>query len=208
MAVVPHPAMPIGTIRPHDIFLLLVTGAAYEFVVRLVQLSVKRKPTSVKQRDVALKGLELRVKKSRAIGPSAFVETSKLERQLLAEEKALAELAEQRQARSAQCQKWTRNAGYIFSLLVFVLWYGVPVLEFSADRIFAPGAVLTQIERQEAAVASFETFLFPLSYIGMGLKVSKWGIVNPRASAGALLVVWSAQMTVGKIMEGVEALCL
>ena len=67
---------------------------------------------------------------------------------------------------------------------------------------------MTQLERQESAISSFEMFLFPLSYIGMGIKVSKWGLNNPRASTGALLVMWSAQVTVSKIMDGIEALCL
>jgi hypothetical protein len=200
--------MPVGAVRPNDIFLLLAIGAMYEFVVRLILLFVKRKPTAIKRREVALKGLEIRVKKSRALGPSAFVETSKLERQQLAEEKALSELSQQRQARSEQVQRLVRNAGYTLSLLVFIVWYRVPVLEFSADRIFSSDTIMTQSERQEAAISSFEMFLFPLSYIGMGIRVSKWGLNNPRASTGALLVMWSAQVCVSKIMDGIEALCL
>ena len=208
MGVIPHPTMPVGTIRPNDIFLLLAIGATYEFVVRSILLFVKRKPTSIRQREVALKGLEIRVKKSRTKGPSAFVETSKLERQQLAEEKALSEASEQRRATSEQFERLARNAGYTLSLLVFVLWYGVPVLEFSADRVFSSDTIMTQLERQESAISSFEMFLFPLSYIGMGIKVSKWGLNNPRASTGALLVMWSAQVTVSKVMDGIEALFL
>jgi hypothetical protein len=208
MGVIPHPTMPVGTIRPNDIFLLLAIGATYEFIIRLLLLITKRKPASIKQREVALDLLAIRVRKSRALGPPAFVETSKLERQQLAEEKALSELSQERQSRSELYQRLARNAGYTLSLLVFIMWYGVPVLEFSSDRIFTPDKILTQSERQEAAISSFEMFLFPLSYIGMGIKVSKWGLNNPRASTGALLVMWSAQMTVSKIMDGIDALCL
>jgi hypothetical protein len=208
MGLVPHPPMPLGTLRPNDIILLLVVGAVFELVTRLVLISLKRKPNSIRQREYALKLLEQRVKKSRGLGPPAFVETSKLERQQLAEEKALSDAAEVRTRTFQRAERLTRNMGTAVSFVVFLLWYGVPVMEFSAHRIVSPDRVLSQAEGQEAAIAAFEAYLFPLSYIGLGLKVSKWGMVNPRASSGALLVVWSAQTTVGKIMEGVEALCL
>lgn len=200
--------MPVGTLRPYDIVLLLAIGAGFELVTRVVLIGLKRKPEAVRRREYALKDLERRVKRSRDLGPPAFVETSKLERQQLAEEKALGEAADVRGRTLERYERLTRNMGMALSATVFAVWYGVPVMEFSGDRIVSLDKVLSTTEGQEAAIAAFETCLFPLSYIGMGLKVSKWGMLNPRASSGALLVVWAAQMTVGKIMDGVEALCI
>jgi hypothetical protein len=91
--------------------------------------------------------------------------------------------------------------------IVFFCWYGVPVMEFSGERVLSPDMILSRKESQDAAISAFDAYLFPLSYLGIGVKISKLGLANPRASTGALLVVWAAQTTVGKIMDGVEALC-
>jgi hypothetical protein len=207
MGYVPHPPMPVGTLRPNDIILLLGLGACFEFVTRIVLFLFKRKPTSIRQREMALKILDKKVKKSRALGPPAFVETSKLERQQLAEQRALAETAEKRRKTFERVERLAKNISMALNVAVFVMWYGVPIMEFSGERIVSPDVVMTQTESQEAAISAFEACLFPFSYVGVGLKISKWGMVNPRASTGALLVLWSAQQTVGKIMDGVDALC-
>lgn len=87
MGLVPHDVMPIGTIRPYDILLLLAVGAIFEVVTRSMLILFKRKPDAIRKREYALKALDKKLKLSRALGPQAFVETSKLERQYLAEEK-------------------------------------------------------------------------------------------------------------------------
>ncbi|KAG7359856.1 hypothetical protein IV203_034954 [Nitzschia inconspicua] len=205
---VPHPTMPVGTLRPTDMVLMLVLGAIVELTTRLILLVFKRKPTSIRKREAALKVLGRRVKKSRALGPPAFVETSKLERQELKEQRALVELAEKRRAKLQRYERFVKNAGMALNLIVFAIYYGIPMMEFSGHRVHPGEVVLTQQESQEAAISAFEACLFPLSYVGMGVKISKWGMVNPRASTGALLVLWSAQMTVGKIMDGIDALVM
>jgi hypothetical protein len=205
---VPHPTMPVGTLRPYDISLLLALGAIVELTTRLFLLLFKRKPASVRKREAALKVLGTRVKKSRALGPPAFVETSKLERQELKEQKALSDWAVQRRLKVERYERLVKNVGMALNLIIFVLYYGIPMMEFSGHRMHSPDVVLTQQESQEAAISAFEACLFPLSYVGMGVKISKWGMVNPRASTGALLVLWSAQMTIGKIMDGIDALVM
>jgi hypothetical protein len=207
MGLIPHNLMPVGTVRPYDILILLAIGAIFEFATRILLLFYKRKPDSIRKREYALKVLEQRVKKSRALGPPSFVETSKLERQMLAEEKKLTELAEKRTVKLEQNEKLIKNLGYAFNILVLFCWYGVPVMEFSGERILSPDMILSQKESQNAAISAFDAYLFPLSYLGIGVKISKLGLANPRSSTGALLVVWAAQTTVGKIMDGVEALC-
>ena len=92
------------------------------------------------------------------------------------------------------------------NFVIFLCWYGVPVMEFSGDRVLSPDVLLSRKESAEAAISAFNSYLFPLNYLGMGVRISKLGLANPRASTGALLVVWAAQMTVAKIMDGVEAL--
>ena len=199
--------MPIGAVRPYDILILLAIGAILELSTRLSLFSSKIKPASIRKREYDLKELEKKVKKSRALGPHAFVETSKLERQQLAEEKKLSEVAETRQKALAEKEKLVKRIGNLVYLLVFVIWFGVPIMEFSGERLLTPGVLLSRTESAEAAIAAFGTYLFPLNLMGMGIRIQKLGLESPKSSTGALLVVWAAQMTVGQIMDGVEALC-
>ena len=56
----------------------------------------------------------------------------------------------------------------------------------------------------------FKALLFPVSYVGIGTKIAKWGI-DPEvatSSIGALVVMWSAQVTTGKLMDAVDAYIL
>lgn len=205
MGYLPHPQVPLGHLRPNDIFLLLFMGALWEFITRFMLLRYKAKPLKLKQRANNLQVLELKVKAARNKGPSAFVETSKLERQLLAEEKALAEITEQRKLKQTQMKKRMKIANYSVSALIFAMWYSIPIMEFAAHRIETT-EVLSAEEGQDFAISAFKAFLFPISVVGVGLKVSKWGLNNPKTSSGALLVFWSAQTTVAKIMDAVDAL--
>ena len=111
--------MPIGAVRPYDILILLAVGATFEFCTRLSLVSSKRKPGSIRKREFALKDLEKRVKKSRALGPHAFVETSKLERQLLAEEKKLNDLAETRQKTLKKKENMIKKISTLLNFIVF-----------------------------------------------------------------------------------------
>jgi len=52
----------------------------------------------------------------------------------------------------------------------------------------------------------FKRALFPISYVGMGQKLSKWGLgASADSSIGALMVLWSAQVTVGKLFDAIDA---
>lgn len=52
--------------------------------------------------------------------------------------------------------------------------------------------------------------LFPISFVGFGFKVSKWGMTEESVatSLGALVVMWSGSGFVGQIFDGVEHLLL
>lgn len=209
MPYIPHPSVPLGHLRPYDIILLLSLGAAWELICRVVLMKVKRKPTAIKRRELALKELERDIVYHRSLGPQAFVKTSKLERQQLAEEKELGTLAEERKAKLSKIEKIVRKVDLAICAVIFILWYGISIMEFSAHRVDTPMSELLSAEQgQELAISSFKAFLFPLSFVGLGIKISKWGLASPKSSTGALLVFWSAQTTVAKLMDGVEALYL
>jgi hypothetical protein len=94
---IPHPAVVLSNIRVNDIWLLLSVGAVYELGCRLyVLFLVKMKPDALLKKEQYLKQLTVRANNARKLGPSAFVETSKLERQVLSLEKELNTMYEQR----------------------------------------------------------------------------------------------------------------
>jgi hypothetical protein len=186
---------------------LLVTGAIWEVILRVILWGHKAKPKSIKIREFKLKELDRRVKKSRNAGVPAFVETSKLERQQLAEEKDLARLTEERRANLTAWESLSKKLNIGMSVMLMFAYYGVPLLEFSAERVIPlPGEILTTEEAKIIAESTMNSFLFPLSLVGAAMKVSKLGLANPKSSIGALVVFWSAQTTVGKIIDGIEAL--
>lgn len=59
----------------------------------------------------------------------------------------------------------------------------------------------------ESAGGFLKRILFPLSFVGVGFKMSKWGMVHDvvDSSIGALVVLWSAQVTAGKLMDALDA---
>jgi hypothetical protein len=63
-------------------------------------------------------------------------------------------------------------------------------------------AILSQDEAKERASSYLQALLFPISYIGVGMRVSRFGLSAP--GFGALVVLWSAQVTTAKIMDGIE----
>ena len=94
----PHPQIILSQIRINDVWLLLFIGGAYEVLCRLYLLfAVKMKSTALLQKEYTLQQLTNRTNQLRKLGPSSFVETSKSERQVLALEKELSVIYEQRQ---------------------------------------------------------------------------------------------------------------
>lgn len=90
MTFLPHAPIVLSQIRVNDIWLLLAVGAVFEISCRLVMLAVKIKPAWLVQKEAELQRLNTVTAAKRKLGPQAFVETSKLERQVLALEKELA----------------------------------------------------------------------------------------------------------------------
>ena len=84
------------------------------------------------------------------------------------------------------------------AIAIFFLYYGVAILTIESGPPIA-----NSLEFEDARSLFFRTF-FPVSW-GMGFRISKLGIEHAESSAGALLVLWSAQVTVGMLMDAVDA---
>ena len=209
-SVIPHPALPLGTVRPRDIYYLLALGAAFEIIGRIILLLAMKKSRTIVRKENEVKLLAKETKQKRDLGPSAFVETSKLERQLLAAEKELMTLTEQRKETAKLVEKRIQTFSTILTVCVFFIYYGIPIVELDGYQVAARNGVIVQdtAEADTAAVSVCQAFLFPIGYLGVGVKISRWGLPNPKASVGALMVFWSSQVTVRQIMDGVDALVL
>jgi hypothetical protein len=93
----PHPQIILSQIRINDVWLLLFIGGAYELLCRLyILFAIKLKSTTLLQKEYTLQEMTAKTNQLRKLGPSSFVETSKLERQVLALEKELSAIYEER----------------------------------------------------------------------------------------------------------------
>jgi hypothetical protein len=209
MGFIPHPPLYLSQVRPVDMALLLTVGAVWEVACRVYLLSVKRKSSVVTAKEDKLEFLTHDADTKRKMGPSHFVETSKLERQILALEQELETLTVVNTKKVLQMEKYLlRYGNMLLAFFMFVLYYGIPLMTIQAleDRF-----VTQDLESTPDPTGSFfKALLFPVSYVGIGTKISKWGI-DPEvatSSIGALVVMWSAQVTTGKLMDAVDAYIL
>lgn len=200
--MIPHPPIPVLEIRPADIVVLLGMGTTLELVSRFFAHIAKSKSEQEVSLEHELAVLSIQTAKSRRKGPSAFVETSKLEREQLRVEKLVSTLVAFRHARSQQISKWIRNASLCFYVIIFILYYGISMLSLDGMKIIDLGESTTTPYTR--ARSFHQGLLFPISYIGMGVKIARLGIQE--VGIGALVVLWSAQVTVGKVIDCVEAL--
>jgi hypothetical protein len=151
----------------------------------------------------------------RRLGPAAFVETSKLERQVLVLEKEL-ELAEARRKQRHEASETIllRRGTMQLALLIWVLYYAVPLVTVDDSAYAATTSSSDSIAAAAAAStttgAFVKTLMFPIASVGFGFRISRWGLPAEAgaSSLGALVILWSAQVTVGKLMDAVEAYCL
>lgn len=167
----------------------------------------KRKSSSLIKKEDQFFKLQYETHKKRQLGPSAFVETSKLERQLLSLDKELQQIYQDRQVSKAKMEKILLKYGRnIVALLVFMFYYGVPIVTFSGGH--TDGDILSLDEKISSSF--YKAILFPLSVIGLGFKISRWGMEEEikGTSIGGLVVMWTGQVTMGQIMDGIEAMVL
>jgi hypothetical protein len=206
--VVPHSEIPIFSIRPTDILLLLVFGSLTEVLHRIVAHRTKRQSPAEKALREQLRVVRYQTNKKRALGPSAFVETSKLERIVLNKEKELKAIEEKRSQDVKSMEKVMKYTMTLLNLVVFLMYYGIPIVEIDGLRASELGLTgnLQSDDHAQHAATFWKGVMFPLSYIGIGTKISRIGLVNKASSVGALSVYWSSQALVGKVYECFEAL--
>eukprot|EP00977_Amphora_coffeiformis_P014821 scaffold4226_cov180-Amphora_coffeaeformis.AAC.6 len=194
-AYLPHPPLYLSEIRPVDIILLLTAGAVWEAVARTVLLAAcKRKSKSLRQQEQQWESLQVQVTHLRKLGQQVFVECSKVERQLLQVEK---DIERQRTARTERTKKWEkrllRYGNIAMSLLIFVLYYGIPVI-----------ALEPLMQQDVLGAPPLKSLLFPVSYVGLGMRAARFGLPDPMNSIGALVVFWSAQVLVGQAYDAMD----
>jgi hypothetical protein len=99
----------------------------------------------------------------------------------------------------------------MLNMVLFFIYYGIPVMVLDGLALSLNHPTMVSARDDDAmesqcAAAFYKAILFPLSYIGIGMKIAKMGC--PTGSVGALIVYWSAQVTVGKIYDCCEILYL
>jgi hypothetical protein len=200
--LIPHAEIVLTQIRVSDVWLLLGIGATIELVSRLILVYLKVKPALFLEKQQRVQSLSKQVDRMRKMGPSHFVETSKMERQLLAAERELSEIQAARKARYEAAESFVKKRlNYVLFAMVYAAYYSVPIVTLDAL------AVSNTVGEFVSADTYLKCLLFPVSMIGLGNKVSRWGIPKQvqASSISSLMVMWSAQTTVGMIMDAVEA---
>ena len=207
MTFLPFPVVPYKIVHTGDIVLLLTLGFVYELFIRIYQYHAERRSSYERKLIIHVATLKYETAKKRALGPSAFVETSKLERAILTSEKELSKLGEERENRKTRAMKFIRKCNIATNALVVLVYWGVAMVVIDGSRLetdvessYYENEVITDHER---ASAFWKGFLFPLSYNGMSYKIAQFGIDSSMRPCclGALAVYWSARVTSGEIIE-------
>ena len=192
--------IPLASIRPFDIILLLSIGILFETITWCIKYSIEKKTSNELTLREQLHTLKYQTSESRRLGPQAFVETSKLERQLLNKEKKYSYILSNREERQKNFDSRKKKISLIINIIVFILYYGVPM--FVIDGMGIEGVLEEALE--EKAVSFYRGMVFPISVFGMGFKLSSFGMKSK--GAGALVILWCGQVTVNKITECLDAL--
>ena len=93
-----------------------------------------------------LHDLRYETAKKRSLGPSAFVETAKLERQVLAREKELAAMETGRSDKVAKMEAIIKKASTAIQVLIFLVYWGIPILSIDGSRIASSASVVVASE--------------------------------------------------------------
>lgn len=205
MTFLPYPNIPYKIVRTGDIILLLSLGFIYELVMRFYQHCNTRRTTQERKLKVHLATLRYEAAKKRSLGPSAFVETAKLERAVLATEKELNKLVEEREGRTSRVAKLIKKCNLVTNALVILSYWGVAMVAIDGSRLYkasndSSDEIITDVEH---ASAFWKGFLFPLPYNGMAYKIAQLGIDSSMKPSclGALIVVWAARVISGEVFE-------
>jgi hypothetical protein len=140
-----------------------------------------------------LRYLKLETNKLRAQGQPTFVETSKMERKLLAKEKEVEKIQSNYEVKLARFKRLRKRVTYILYALVLVSYYQSPVLRVgSSSSLGSEGG-------HEGDHNYLKGMLFPLSAIGIGNKIAHFGC--GKGGLSAMMVFWSGEVITDKVME-------
>jgi hypothetical protein len=192
----PHPPTPLLFVNVADVSAILVLAAVLTFIKHAVLFFGFNRPyeKSLRGQMRVLRHLRVETMKLRSKGLAAFVETSKMERKMLAKEKELQELQEAHKKRMELAKKVIKRMHYILYFLVFLAYYKTPVIRVSGNN--------PDYETDGGDRTFVKGMLFPHSMIGMGNKVANYGMGN--GGIGSLMVYYSAEVTVGRILGCLE----
>lgn len=196
--------LPLSALRPNDILLMLALGGGYEILTCVTQMRTRAPSRNERTLRSELHRLRFETVKKRSLGPSAFVETAKLERQILANEKELASHDSGRSERLGRIRSVLKKVSTVVQVTIFLVYFGIPLLSIDGTRIPAvhtPGGDIVMAE--DAANACLRGICFPFC---VWLKLSAVGLAERASSVGALVVFWSAQVTIRMVLECVEVL--
>ena len=194
--------LPLSILRASDLVVLLAIGAIYEFATRFIIHQIRLRSPKEQNMRAELHDLRYETAKKRSLGPSAFVETAKLERQVLAKEKELASMETGRSDKVAKMEAIIKKASTAIQVIIFLVYWGIPILSIDGSRI-ASSVVEDIVSAEDAANACLRGICFPYC---VWLKVAAMGVKEQASSVGALVVYWSSQTTVKKFAEVFEVL--
>lgn len=109
-------------------------------------------------------------------------------------------------------EKIVKYVFYGLNVAVFMVYYGIPLIVIDGFRAAELGLTTGGIhgvksdDHTEHAEALWKSLLFPISIVGVALKLSKIGIAEKGSSVTALMVYWSGQVLAGQIFECFEAM--
>lgn len=174
----------LAEVHSSDIALLLLVSCLFELTFQAITFKITLKSEQEKELSRFLLNLKYQCAESKLRGPVAFVETSKLERSILAREK---EISENNSSRDLQLQKVklvSSRLNYVLYAIVAAFYWGVPMI------------ILNDVETKGDAYGYLKTYFFPMLF-GISAKVSKLG--QPAGSIGPLFIVFAGQVTVSEI---------
>jgi hypothetical protein len=207
MSFIPYPDIPYKIIHMADIVLILTLGFLYELAMPIWRHRNERWTPQECKSKIHLATLRHEVLRKHALGPSTFVETSKLERAILAAKKELTKLEEEREARKAGVAKSIWKCNVATNAAIIAAYWGVVMVVIDGSHLYRAeyessygDKVITDAER---ASTFWKGFLFLLSYNRMAYKIAQLGIDSSlRPSClGALAVFWAARVTCGEVVD-------
>jgi hypothetical protein len=178
-----------------DIALLLALSIVHTFILHALEFFGCTRPYKEEyaHEKRQLRYLKLETNKLRAQGQPTFVETSKMERKLLAKEKEVEKIQSNYEVKLARFKRLRKRVTYILYALVLVSYYQSPVLRVgSSSSLGSEGG-------HEGDHNYLKGMLFPLSAIGIGNKIAHFGC--GKGGLSAMMVFWSGEVITDKVME-------